>query len=317
MRNKSFRLCAPDGAGPATVGQLLREGTGFLSRAGIETARLDAEMLLGTALGRTREGLYLGNEMTPDPSALELYTSLLRRRCQREPVAYITGEREFWSREFHVTAEVLVPRPETEMLVEVTLRLLKGMNRNSRIGVLELGTGSGAIAVSLAKELSDTEVWATDISPGALDVARRNARRHEVEKRVHFLQGDAFSPVRDPRRLFDLIVSNPPYVRRGELQELPADVREWEPRLALDGGIDGLDFYRSITREAPRYLVEGGFLVLEIGADMADEVQRLIAGVSGYGATSVSQDYGGKDRVVVTRRLPCPDRVDREVVRDG
>lgn len=317
MERKEARAISLHDLDSVTVREALRDGAEFLSRMGVDSVRLDAELLLGKALGCAKERLYLDYEVGIEAPVKDLYFSLLQRRVRREPIAYITGEREFWSLDFLVTPEVLVPRPETELLVEVTLELVKKSEGNHPVKILDLGTGSGVVAVSLAKEIDDVEMWATDLSARALKVARTNAMRHGVEEKIRFLPGDAFGPVRGQTDFFNVIVSNPPYVRRGELGSLPLEVREWEPKLALDGGIDGLDFYRSITTEAPRYLAEGGFLVLEIGADMADEVQRLIAGVSGCGATSVSQDYGGKDRVVVTRRLPCPDRVDREVVQDG
>ncbi|MBI3058763.1 MAG: peptide chain release factor N(5)-glutamine methyltransferase [Deltaproteobacteria bacterium] len=203
-----------------TVRQALQKGTEFLSQMGVESACLDAELLLSKALGRTKERLYLDYEMALETAVKDLYFSLLQRRARREPLAYITGEREFWSLRFHVTPEVLVPRPETELLVEVTLELAKRLEKIHPIKILDLGTGSGAIAVSLAKELDDIEVWATDLSAPALEVAQSNALRHGVSEKIHFIEGDMFCPVKGQHGFFAMVVSNPPYVRQSELQNL-------------------------------------------------------------------------------------------------
>ncbi|MEK7335794.1 MAG: HemK/PrmC family methyltransferase, partial [Candidatus Binatota bacterium] len=181
---------------PVAVRQALQKGTEFLSQMGVESARLDAELLLSKALGCTKERLYLDYEMALETAVKDLYFYLLQRRARREPLAYITGEREFWSLRFHVTPEVLVPRPETELLVEVTLELAKRLEKNHPIKILDLGTGSGAIAVSLAKELDDIEVWATDLSAPALEIARSNALRHGGSEKIHFIEGDMFCPVK-------------------------------------------------------------------------------------------------------------------------
>jgi release factor glutamine methyltransferase len=219
-------------------------------------------------------------------------------------VAYITGRREFWSRDFLVTPAVLVPRPETELLVETVVGLYEAESQISdlKLRILELGTGSGAIAVTLAKEIGGAEIWATDISSEALEVARSNARRHGVEEQIRFLAGSLFEPLRDRPSFFDAIVANPPYVRRDDLATLPRDVRDFEPRLALDGGPDGLDFYRRIIPEAGRYLAAAGFVAVEIGADMGEEIARLFAAAGGYTPPRLHQDYAGKDRVVGARR---------------
>lgn len=297
------RTCNPR---PVTVRQALQEGTGFLCRMGVESARLDAELLLGKVVGAGREALYLDYEMPLKARQKSLFQRALQRRAQREPISYITGQREFWSLDFLVTPDVLVPRPETEHLVEVALELLGQLDKNFPFRILDLGTGSGAIAVSLAKERSDLEIWATDFSSGALEIARANADQHGVREKVHFLQGDTFKPVEGRRGFFHMVVSNPPYVRRGEIQDLPPEVRDWEPKLALDGGLDGLDLYRRIIQGGQLYLADRGFMVLEIGADMGDEVSRLFAIMDCYSEGAVYQDYAGRDRVVVARKLPSP-----------
>ena len=288
----------------ATVRQLLRWGTAFLSDACVGSARLDAELLLGHILGWSREKLWLNEEVPVEVGRRKLFELALRRRAQREPVAYITGVREFWSLDFLVSPAVLVPRPETELVVETALGLMKLLEvSNSKVRILDLGTGSGVIAVSLAKEIGNVEIWATDLSPEALKVAEANAARHGVGEKIHFLKGDLFEPVRGARERFDIVVSNPPYVRRGEMENLPSEIRDWEPKLALDGGRDGLDFYRRISQEARPFLANGGLVLLEIGENMGSEVSRLFAQDGGYTEISVRRDYSGRDRVLSARRL--------------
>jgi release factor glutamine methyltransferase len=225
---------------------------------------------------------------------------LLLRRARQEPVAYITGRKEFWSLDFVVTPDVLIPRPETELVVEVALEHAKRCSGKSQLQILDLGTGSGAIAISLAKELPQAKMAVVDVSAAALQVARRNSERHGVENRIHFLGGDLFEYVGGE---FDLIVSNPPYVRRGELSSLTAEIRDWEPLTALDGGKDGLDCYRRIIAEAHRHLVPEGAIILEIAADMGEAVADLLSRAGGY-TSSLYQDYAGRDRVIAATKLP-------------
>ena len=288
---------------PVDVRSALREGAEFLSRSGMPSARLDVELLLCRALGCGREELYAGFEAILGAGEIERFHLLLRRRAQREPVSYITGHREFWSLDFDVTPQVLVPRPETELLVEVAVDILREGSSPSR--VLEIGTGSGAIAVALATERKDAGIWATDLSSGALEVARHNARRHGVEDRVRFLQGDLFEPVGQwGQGFFDLMVSNPPYIPRREIEVLSAEIRNWEPRLALDGGEDGLDFYRRLFCDGHLFLASGGCVALEIGAGRGDEVLRLLELQGAYSPGTVYRDYAGRERVVAAQKLP-------------
>ncbi|HET9764169.1 MAG TPA: peptide chain release factor N(5)-glutamine methyltransferase [Casimicrobiaceae bacterium] len=282
----------------ATVSSALKDAAARLSAAGIGGARLDAEILLGEALGIERGKIYLNNDRALDDAELARFRSLIARRASGEPVSYITGRREFWSLDLIVNPAVLAPRPETELLVETALGFARRYRvKDRRLRILDVGTGSGAIAVALAEEIPAAEVWASDISSDALEVARNNARRHNVEQKIRFLAGDLFAPVAEMAGGFDLIVSNPPYIRSGELATLPRDVRDYEPRLALDGGADGLDFYRRIAREAPRYLSAGGFLAVEIGAGMGEEVARLFA-AAGFSSVRVDKDLAGSERVV-------------------
>lgn len=284
------------------VRSALLEGAEFLLAAGIESARLDAEVLLRHVLGMEQAELLLSFDTGLGVSDERRFRELLLRRARREPVAYITGRKEFWSLDFVVTSDVLVPRPETELLVEVALENLRQLAGNSAPRVLDLGTGSGAIAICLAKACPEARIWAVDISFAALAVARLNGERHGVGSRIRFLQGDFLEPLASERRSFDLIVSNPPYVRSRELSTLAPEIGEWEPMMALDGGLDGLDAYRQILDGAHRYLRDGGGIVLEIGADMAGDVDRLLDGASCYAGISVHQDYAGKDRVIAATK---------------
>jgi len=285
------------------------QGVRRLLGAGIDSARLDAELLLGCALGMSREELMIAATRKVSVAESDRYEDLLRRRLNREPLAYITGQQEFWSLGFLVSGDVLVPRPETETLVERALKHLAAINNREAPRILELGTGSGAIAVALASELPQAEIVATEIAPAALQIARRNASRNGVSNAIRFLQGDLFTALdQELEKDFDLILSNPPYIPRGEIAHLEAEVSRWEPRAALDGGVDGLDFYRRIIEEAPGYLRQGGAVAVEIGAAIGSLVLALFRNNPAYGDTGVHQDYSGRDRVVIARtrcgRLP-------------
>jgi len=281
--------------------QVLWQGAERLVHAGIETARLDAEVLLGHALALTREEIVLAGDLRLLPEQVRRYKEFLLRRRRREPIAYILGRQEFWSLDFHVTPDVLIPRPETERLVEIALELAREFSKAQPLTILDISTGSGAIAVSLAKELPASMIWATDISGAALKIAGGNARRSGVADRIHFLHGDLFAPVDEAAGRFDLIVSNPPYIRSEEIDTLEPEVSRWEPRGALDGGVDGLDFYRRIASQAFSYLAPRGAVALEIGADMGKEVANIFAEVANYADVSVYRDYADRDRVIVAQ----------------
>ena len=223
---------------------------------------------------------------------------MLERRAAREPLAYITGNKEFWSLDFIVTPAVLIPRPETELLVDLALDCARELPSRQRIKILDIGTGSGAIAVSLAKHLPESEVWAVDISAASLRVAEANAKRHNVAERIRFLQGDLLDALDQVGATFDLILSNPPYVRSAELAGLAPEIRDWEPRTALDGGVDGLDYSRRLIGAAPSHFNEGGRMLLEIGSDAAQAVVDLFARAGCYEPARVHRDYAGRDRAV-------------------
>ncbi len=288
-----------------TAARALVKASALLSTQGVDTAHLDAEVLLSHTLGLSRAGLYARLSIPLTSPQWEMFWSLIARRAQREPLAYLIGEREFWSLAFTVTPAVLIPRPETEMVVETALRLLSQSpahpqgNISHRLNILEIGSGSGCIAIALAKELPHAELWAVDISAAALTVAQSNAQRHEVSNRIHFRQGDLFSPISSADEQFDLIVSNPPYIAQPDLAALQPEVRDWEPRTAIDGGYDGLDFYRRLAAESASYLRPGRWLVTEAGAGQVAEVLSLVRAQHAFKESYSVKDYTGHERVVV------------------
>lgn len=292
-----------------TIEGSLATGTLLLERAGIETARLDAECLLAQVLGFPRWRLTVERKRRLAPEEFAGYLALLQRRESREPLAYLLGRREFWSLTLAVSPGVLVPRPETETLVEAALAAVRGAACGSAVSrspspvVVDLCTGTGAVAIALARELPGARVYATDVSRRALRIARWNAERHGVAGRITFLRGDLWRALdgRGPEGGADLVVSNPPYIPSGAIPGLMPEV-QWEPRRALDGGPDGLAFHRAIIAGAPQHLTPGGFLLLEIGADQAEAVRGLFERAGGFGAPRVHRDLAGYDRVVAARR---------------
>jgi release factor glutamine methyltransferase len=282
---------------PQTIRCILVDATQRLRAAGIYSARLDAEVLMCHALRVEKSQLYVSLDEPLELNARRKFSDFLIRRLQREPIAYITGCQEFWSLDFLVTSNVLIPRPETERLVEISLECAGAFDGDLPLRILDIGTGSGALAVTLAKELPRAQVLATDVSPAALEIARHNAARHQVADRIQFLVSNLFELVREHE--FHLIVANPPYVRRGELPALAPEVGQWEPRTALDGGLDGLDYYRRIVGQGLRHLLPGGALIMEIGAAMGREITELLGAAGNYTPPLVYQDYALKDRVIV------------------
>lgn len=277
---------------PATVREALAAATASLRQGGIENPRLDAEVLLAFVLQTTRTSLYINMESTvPEPDRVR-YISLVQRRLTGEPVAYITGHREFMSLAFRVDRNVLIPRPETELLVEEALTI-------KPLSIIDVGTGSGAIAVSLAYYLPTSLVTAVDIYPDALGIAAANAENHGVADRITFVQGNLLEPLDNPELFgrFDLIAANLPYIPSGEMNNLPVDVRRFEPATALDGGADGLYYYRLLGPGAYRLLKNSGILLLEIGYGQFAELKDFLA-VLGYANITVVKDLAGLDRIV-------------------
>lgn len=286
---------------PWTIGKVVVWATDDFKTRGIDSPRLEAELLLGHVLGIDRIRILLDRDRPLSADELARYKALIVRRRTHEPVAYLLGQREFYGRPFRVDKRVLIPRPDTETLVEIALERTRDRSLYAR--VLDLCTGSGCVAISLAKERPTWRITATDISSGALTVARDNAHRLGAHGNAAFLEGDLFGalPKAPPAaRRFDLIVSNPPYIPDAEVLTLDRDVRDHEPHLALKGGGDGLALVRNIVDQAPDHLVAGGVLALEIMMGQSDEVEALLR-KRGFADVSSRKDYGGIPRVVSGR----------------
>ena len=282
----------------SSLAALLSQATAFLAGHHIPTPRLDAEVLLVHVIGGRKTELYGRLRTALAPHQCKAFWQTIRRRARREPLPYITGVQEFWSLEFSVNHHVLIPRPETELVVEVVLDVL-GSFAAPRI--LDLGTGSACLAVALATQRPQARLWACDVSAEALMIARTNALHHRVADRISFMQADMRERLASPSS-FDLIVTNPPYIAEPDFATLQAEVRDWEPRLALNGGRDGLDFYRCLLQDCPVQLRRGGWLVMEIGASQSEAVMHMARSQDSLGGCKLSYDYAGRPRVVTVRR---------------
>lgn len=286
-------------ADPWTVRRVLEWTIGYLAEHGSESPRLEAEILLAHSRGCPRIQLYTQfDDILPDDVRAKM-RSLVLRRAKLEPVAYLVGHREFFSLDFEVTPDVFIPRPETETLVMEALAVTKQVP-NAR--VLELCTGSGCIPISIAVNAPQTEVTAVEQSEAALAVARRNAERHQVARRVRFLQGDLFAPL-EPASLFDVIVTNPPYVATDDTEHLEPGVRLHEPHAALFAGPDGLEVIRRIIRVAPQHLIPGGTLLMEFSPEQSQAVAGLLEATGQYSEITVLPDLSQQARAVRARRV--------------
>ena len=293
-----------------SVRTLLKSGIAELRDAQVPSYTLAAELLLLHVLGRDRTWIYSHPEEEIVAPVAERYSELVRRRANGEPTQHLTGKQEFWGLEFEITPDVLIPRPETEHLIEVALdrravRELRAHRRqmlsDRQLLIADVGTGSGCIAVALAKELAGTALVATDISPAALDVARRNASRHNVASRIHFLECNLLEGLTDSP-LLDLIVSNPPYISRRETATLMREVREHEPEIALYGGEEGYELYADLIAQSAEYLLPQGILVLELGQSSLPGVHPLLDATT-WTNVSVTNDLAGIPRVLAAERL--------------
>jgi release factor glutamine methyltransferase len=284
-----------------TVGRLLKWTTDFLKQKDSTSPRLDAEVLLATARNCERIELYTAFAEEPTEAIRTKFRELVRRRAEGEPVAYLVGHREFFSLPFKVTRDVLIPRPETELLVVALLDAAKELGvRKPVLSIADVGTGSGIVAICAAKNLAKCHVTAIDVSSDALAIARANVETHGVGERVELVESDLFSQV--PDRRFDLIASNPPYVSEPEMRELRADVANYEPHLALCGGPTGTEIIQRLVPTAAERLVAGGYLLLEISPMIDRQTHEIIKTHGGFDAPRTLKDLAGHARVVVAKR---------------
>ncbi len=300
MRNERLKDTLPKSA-HVTICEAIATAAARLFEKGVENARLDAEVLLCSVLGRDRAWLVAHYPDSLDDGSRLTYEKAIERRTRREPLQYITGEQEFWGLPFIVSPDVLIPRPETELVVEESLRKVSGKTAPV---IVDLCTGSGCIVVSLAHELPQARFYATDRSERALTVAQENALLNGVAGRICFLEGDLFGPLaeQDLGGRIDLVTANPPYVRDSECAALQPEVRDFEPKMALFSGPKGTEIAERITRDAPSYLRRGGSLVMEMGIGQAAVLRKILAENGNYSETEVLRDLAGIDRVIVATR---------------
>jgi release factor glutamine methyltransferase len=280
-----------------TLGRLLEWTTNYLRQKGSESPRLDSEVLLAHALGCKRIDLYARHGEEAPEAARQRFRELVRQRVEGCPVAYLVGRKEFFSLEFSVNRSVLIPRPDTECVVDECLRLAKP---RSEPAIVDVGTGSGCIAVAVAKHHKTAQVTAVDVSAEALAVAASNAGKHGVAERVRFVQGDLFGSI-PPGERFDFILSNPPYIPHDDLAKLAAGVRDYEPHLALDGGVDGFAVFERLIAEAPARLKAGGWMLIEIGSPQEGPARERIVRHQGYELEKTVHDGSGHPRVLMAR----------------
>ncbi|HIJ49774.1 MAG TPA: peptide chain release factor N(5)-glutamine methyltransferase [Nitrospinae bacterium] len=280
----------------ANINSFLNWSQSQLAEAGVLSPRLDSEIILAHTLNLSRTDLWTQGKRVLSESEVKNVKKFMERRLNREPISLIVGHQEFWSLDFIVDENVLTPRPETELLVETALNFILSPTAK----ILDLGTGSGALAVAMAKEISESKVSAIDIDPKALSIAKKNAERHGVANQIEFICADLRKC--DWSGCFSMVLSNPPYIKSADIQKIMPEVRNYEPGKALDGGVTGLDFYQAIIPMAIDRLEENGFLILEIGHDQADEVTALLDNFSCYRNVEVIQDYSGYDRVVKAKK---------------
>lgn len=287
-----------------TIRRLLAWTTDFFKTRGVESPRLNAEILLAAVLGKDRMYLYVHFDEPLEPEELAQFRAHVKERGAHTPLAYVLGTREFMGLDFRVTRDTLIPRPDTEILVQAALDFLRGRKEASgaELHIADLGTGTGAVALSVLHhaDILDMYADAVDISPGAAQVARENAARLGMAERCAVYEGDLLAPL--VGRTYDIILSNPPYIPAADIAGLMPDVRGYEPHLALDGGVDGLDFYRRIMAEAPAMMKEGGAVAVEIGIGRAADVAALAAAHPRIVRTETRRDLAGIERVVIAYR---------------
>ncbi len=285
-----------------TVDEALQRASFNLKKAGVEDAPVEAEILLAYVLKKNRLQLHLSKQELLPCSAHDIFLDLVERRCKGEPTAYITGHKYFYGRAFRVDRRVLIPRPETELIVERSLCFAEECKNSgvANLSILDLGTGSGVLAVTLALEITDAEIWAVDFSPEALEVARLNADDNKATKRIAWLEGDYLHAIEGvvSGKGFNLIVSNPPYLNSKDMENLPQGIKEYEPASALYGGPDGLEGYRQIIKKVPSFIKTPFKLIVEIGSSQEEEVTRILEAASLFSEIKCYPDLAGLPRVV-------------------
>lgn len=284
-----------------TLAEAIQKAAEKLSAHGVPNARLDAELLIRNALGKDRAWLLVHMQDRIDDQGQRSFERSIERRKLREPLQYITGAQEFWGLPFRVTPDVLIPRPETEFVVEAALKAVSGI---STPVIVDLCAGSGCIAISIAKELPKARIFATDRSDRAVHVAQENARLNSVAGRIRFLEGDLFGPLEemDLRDRIDCVVTNPPYVRSGDLSTLQPEVKDFEPEMALVAGPEGTEIAERIIRQAPEYLRPGAPLIMEMGIGQAAALRKIIEDTHLFGPVEIVKDLAGIERVLVAHK---------------
>jgi len=284
-----------------TILKILQWTTAYFKSHAVDSPRLTAEILLAHVMDIDRIDLYLSFDQPLTRSELAAFKGFIKRRLSREPVAYITGTREFWGIDFTVTPDVLIPRPETEFLVEESLKLIPADVSSGRFRLIDVGTGSGAVVVSLAVNRPGHLYFASDISKQAIRVASQNASCNDVGQDIFFFAGELFAALNPDDIKFDLIVSNPPYIPSNDIAALAQEVGKHEPKSALDGGMKGLDVIVKIVKNAPLYMKKNGMLMLEIGFDQKEHMEQIVVDDGRYFNLNFIKDYSGHDRVVQMR----------------
>ena len=286
------------------IKDLLEITTDYFKNKAIDNPRLSAEILLTHLLKKSRISLYLSFDQPLKQKEIDEYRRLVKRRLAREPIQYITGKQEFWSLEFEVDKRVLIPRPETELLVEQVISLYRKKEsfQNHSPRILDMGTGSGAIAISIAREIKKAFIWASDISDEALKVAETNAVKLGVIDRIRFVRGELFQPFSGTLQKFDYIISNPPYIPSEDYSSLQPEVRDYEPRIALDGKKRGMFFIREIIAQGVDFLENDGWLLIEMAPVQTDIAFKILDGNPVYTEKKRLKDYSQRYRVVMTKK---------------
>lgn len=282
------------------IGEIIELGVSILGQMDYTNTKLEARLILSKLLNVDKSYIYAYEDMEIDQSVKEEFIRIMEKRATGYPIQYILNEREFMGLDFHIDEGVLIPRPDTETLVEYVIDYIKENYRNEHIKLLDLGLGSGAIGLSIAHYCKNVTVYGTDISPKAIEVSNRNKERFKL-KNITILEGDLFQPVEDMKNSFEIIVSNPPYIESQEIKGLQTEVKDYEPLQALDGGEDGLKYYREISIKAKEFLKNTGLLIYEIGHKQAKEVSHILD-KEAYEDIEIIKDLNGKDRVVLGKR---------------